>query len=111
MQLYIHPLFNCPLLERIIRTQATAASLIQFKSLGATHRRVKRASQSQGTFCTVQLANDIFIAELTFLEESLLKQAEEEANMKEKNNYAESEVERIAELRRKGRGKGKHKTS
>lgn len=47
------------------------------------------------------------IPELTFLEESLLKQAEEEAHMKEKDNYVESEVERIAELRRKGRGKGK----
>ncbi|CAH2062967.1 unnamed protein product, partial [Iphiclides podalirius] len=45
------------------------------------------------------------LAKLTFLEESLLKQAEEEANMKERSNYVESEVERIAELRRKGRGK------
>ncbi|KPJ01853.1 Testis-specific serine/threonine-protein kinase 1 [Papilio xuthus] len=48
---------------------------------------------------------DAKLAKLTFLEESLLKQAEEEAHMKEKDNYVESEVERIAELRRKGRGK------
>lgn len=42
--------------------------------------------------------------ELTFLEESLLKQAQEESQKKE--DEEESEVERIAELRRKGRAKG-----
>lgn len=43
---------------------------------------------------------------MTFLEESLLKQAHDEAQRREKETEDESEVERIAELRRKGRGKG-----
>lgn len=49
----------------------------------------------------------MFIVELTFLEESLLKQAQEESLRKEReHSEEESEVERLAELRRKGRGKG-----
>lgn len=43
---------------------------------------------------------------MTFLEESLLKQAYEESQKKERDTEEESEIERIAELRRKGRGKG-----
>ncbi|CAD0198698.1 unnamed protein product [Chrysodeixis includens] len=45
------------------------------------------------------------LAKLTFLEESLLKQAQEESQRREREAEEESEVERIAELRRKGRGK------
>lgn len=48
------------------------------------------------------------LLELTFLEESLLKQAQEESLKREKDAEEENEVERIAELRRKGRGKGEH---
>ncbi|CAG5039703.1 unnamed protein product [Parnassius apollo] len=51
------------------------------------------------------IAMDQKLAKLTFLEESLLKQAEEESQRKEREHIAESEVERIAELRRKARGK------
>lgn len=48
-----------------------------------------------------------FLVELTFLEESLLKQAQEESLRKEREHFEEeTEVERLAELRRKGRGKG-----
>lgn len=44
---------------------------------------------------------------MTFLEESLLKQAQEEVEKKEiEADEEDTEVERIAELRRKGRGKG-----
>ncbi|PZC82512.1 hypothetical protein B5X24_HaOG210261 [Helicoverpa armigera] len=45
------------------------------------------------------------LTKLTFLEDSLLKQAHEEAQKRDKEAEEESEVERIAELRRKGRGK------
>ncbi|VVC91689.1 unnamed protein product [Leptidea sinapis] len=46
------------------------------------------------------------VTKLTFLEESLLKQATEESQKKEMGYFEEeSEVERLAELRRKGRGK------
>ncbi|XP_075972234.1 testis-specific serine/threonine-protein kinase 3-like [Anticarsia gemmatalis] len=51
------------------------------------------------------LAMDPRLTKLTFIEESLLKQAQEEVLKKEKDTEEESEVERIAELRRKGRGK------
>lgn len=43
---------------------------------------------------------------MTFLEESLLKQAQDEVLKREKEADEDTEVERIAELRRKGRGKG-----
>lgn len=43
---------------------------------------------------------------MTFLEESLLKQAQDEVLKKERETDEETEIERIAELRRKGRGKG-----
>lgn len=46
------------------------------------------------------------ISEMTFLEESLLKQAQDENQKREKEAEEETEIERIAELRRKGRGKG-----
>ncbi|KAJ8725162.1 hypothetical protein PYW07_016120 [Mythimna separata] len=46
------------------------------------------------------------LSKLTFLEESLLRQAFDESSKRDQNEYEEeSEVERIAELRRKGRGK------
>lgn len=42
------------------------------------------------------------------MEESLLKQAQDEATRREREHFEEeSEIERLAELRRKGRGKGK----
>lgn len=43
---------------------------------------------------------------MTLLEESLLKQAQDEVQMREREADEETEIERIAELRRKGRGKG-----
>ncbi|OWR55454.1 testis-specific serine/threonine-protein kinase 3-like isoform X1 [Danaus plexippus] len=52
------------------------------------------------------IAMDPRLTKMTFLEESLLKQAQDESLRKEKENFEEeSEVERLAELRRKGRGK------
>ncbi|CAG9792132.1 unnamed protein product [Diatraea saccharalis] len=45
------------------------------------------------------------LTKLTFLEESLLKQAVEEVQKNERNFQDDSETERIAELRRKGRAK------
>ncbi|XP_049888183.1 testis-specific serine/threonine-protein kinase 3-like [Pectinophora gossypiella] len=51
------------------------------------------------------IAMDPRLSKLTFLEESLMKQAVEEAAKREKDTEEESEVDRIAELRRKGRGK------
>ncbi|CAF4854775.1 testis-specific serine/threonine-protein kinase 3-like isoform X3 [Pieris napi] len=52
------------------------------------------------------IAMDPRLTKLTFLEESLLKQAQEESQRREMEHFEdESEVERLAELRRKGRGK------
>ncbi|XP_028163813.1 testis-specific serine/threonine-protein kinase 3-like isoform X1 [Ostrinia nubilalis] len=51
------------------------------------------------------ISMDPRLTKLTFLEESLLKQAQDESQKKERDVDEESEVERIAELRRKGRGK------
>lgn len=49
----------------------------------------------------------MYFAEFTFLEESLLKQAQDESARKEREHFEEeTEIERLAELRRKGRGKG-----
>ncbi|CAH0397576.1 unnamed protein product [Chilo suppressalis] len=48
---------------------------------------------------------DSRLTKLTFIEESLLKQAQEEAQKKEKVFQQDNEAERIAELRRKGRAK------
>lgn len=56
----------------------------------------------QGTW----IGMDTRLTKMTFLEESLLKQAEEEVMRKARNLEEETEVERLAELRRKGRGKG-----
>lgn len=43
---------------------------------------------------------------MTFLEESLLKQAQDEVQKREREVDEDTEIERIAELRRKGRGRG-----
>ncbi|CAH2237251.1 jg11221 [Pararge aegeria aegeria] len=52
------------------------------------------------------ISMDARLTKLTFLEESLLKQAQDESQRKEKEHIEEeTEVERLAELRRKGRGK------
>ncbi|XP_022828856.1 testis-specific serine/threonine-protein kinase 6-like [Spodoptera litura] len=51
------------------------------------------------------IAMDSRLTKLTFLEESLLKQAQDEAQRRDKETEDETELERIAELRRKGRGK------
>ncbi|XP_073966767.1 testis-specific serine/threonine-protein kinase 3-like isoform X2 [Choristoneura fumiferana] len=51
------------------------------------------------------IAMDARLVKLTFLEDSLLKQAQEEAHKREQDAEEETEVERIAELRRRGRGK------
>ncbi|XP_050672328.1 testis-specific serine/threonine-protein kinase 6-like isoform X4 [Leptidea sinapis] len=57
-------------------------------------------------FTAPWITMDPRLIKLTFLEESLLKQATEESQKKEMGYFEEeSEVERLAELRRKGRGK------
>ncbi|CAB3228598.1 unnamed protein product [Arctia plantaginis] len=51
------------------------------------------------------IAMDPRLTKLTFIEESVMKQAREDALKRERDAEEENEVERIAELRRRGRGK------
>ncbi|XP_026326941.1 testis-specific serine/threonine-protein kinase 6-like isoform X2 [Hyposmocoma kahamanoa] len=51
------------------------------------------------------ISMDNRLCKMTFLEESLMKQAQEEVQKREKEFDEDTEIERIAELRRKGRGK------
>ncbi|XP_052738237.1 testis-specific serine/threonine-protein kinase 3 isoform X2 [Bicyclus anynana] len=66
----------------------------------------KARPSAGGVYNGPWIGMDPRLTKLTFLEESLLKQAQDDALRKEREHIEEeTEVERLAELRRKGRGK------